>query len=100
MCAALVQAKAVQQYVEDLLDQEQKFLIFCHHKSMNDAIAEVLNKLVLYQFLTNLVFFALMIHCGKRQGRIWGKGHTPREKITAVFYLGSCLRSFPRYDEV
>ena len=39
-----MQAKAVQQYVEDLLDQEQKFLIFCHHKSMNDAIAEVLNK--------------------------------------------------------
>lgn len=38
------QVKVVQQYVTGLLDEDQKFLIFCHHKVMNDGIAEVLNK--------------------------------------------------------
>lgn len=39
-----MQVKVVQQYVGELLDQDQKFLIFCHHKVMNDGIAEILNK--------------------------------------------------------
>lgn len=39
-----LQVKVVQQYVEGLLLEDQKFLIFCHHKVMNDGIAEVLNK--------------------------------------------------------
>ena len=39
-----MQVKAVQQYVTELLESDQKFLIFCHHKVLNDGIAEVLNK--------------------------------------------------------
>ena len=34
----------VQQYLEELLEQDIKFLVFCHHKVMNDGIAQVLNK--------------------------------------------------------
>ena len=34
----------VQQYLEELLEQDVKFLVFCHHKVMNDGIAQVLNK--------------------------------------------------------
>ncbi|KAK9841983.1 hypothetical protein WJX81_002729 [Elliptochloris bilobata] len=42
-CAEL-KVKAVQEYVRELLDQEQKFLIFAHHRVLLDGIQEVLNK--------------------------------------------------------
>ncbi len=34
----------MQEYVRELLDQEQKFLIFAHHQVLMDGIQEVLNK--------------------------------------------------------
>ena len=43
-CWGGVQVKVVQQYLEELLEQDVKFLVFCHHKVMNDGIAQVLNK--------------------------------------------------------
>ena len=39
-----LQVKAVQEYLEDLLDQDQKFLVFYHHKVMGEGLQEVLNK--------------------------------------------------------
>ena len=44
MLDAGAQVRAVQEYVRELLDQEQKFLIFAHHKVLLDGIQEVLNK--------------------------------------------------------
>jgi len=38
------QVRAVQEYVRELLDQEQKFLVFAHHQVLMDGIQEVLNK--------------------------------------------------------
>lgn len=34
----------MQQFIDDLLDSNQKFIVFCHHKVMNDGVAEILNK--------------------------------------------------------
>jgi hypothetical protein len=36
--------KAVQNYVTELLDQDQKFLIFFHHKVMGEGLQETMNK--------------------------------------------------------
>lgn len=41
---AELKAKAVQEYVEMLLDAGQKFLIFAHHKDLMDAIEHSLNR--------------------------------------------------------
>lgn len=38
------QVRAVQEYVRELLEQEEKFLIFAHHQVLLDGIQEVINK--------------------------------------------------------
>jgi hypothetical protein len=40
----LFQVKAVQDYVAELVEGDQKFLIFGHHKVLLDGIEFVLNK--------------------------------------------------------
>lgn len=39
-----MQVKAVQEYMEELLEADQKFLVFYHHKVMGEGLQEVLNK--------------------------------------------------------
>jgi hypothetical protein len=39
-----LQAKAVQEYVQLLLDSGQKFLVFGHHTSLLDAIEHTCNR--------------------------------------------------------
>lgn len=34
----------MQEYVRELLEQEEKFLIFAHHQVLLDGIQEVINK--------------------------------------------------------
>ena len=41
---AAVKVRAVQQYVEELLENGDKFLIFAHHRELLDGISFVLNK--------------------------------------------------------
>jgi len=41
---ASLQAKAVQEYVQLLLDNGQKFLVFAHHTSLLDAIEHTCNR--------------------------------------------------------
>ena len=40
----MLQVPAVQEYVTDLLDAKDKFLIFAHHKSLLDGIEFTLRK--------------------------------------------------------
>lgn len=41
---ARVKVKAVQSYVEDLLEADEKFLIFAHHKDLMDGIEKSINR--------------------------------------------------------
>ena len=43
--ACLVQKKAVQEYLKEMLENtDQKLLIFAHHKDLLDGVEEIMNR--------------------------------------------------------
>lgn len=85
---ALLKAKAVQRYVQELVDAGDKFLIFAHHTELLDAITAVLNK-------SRVKFIRIdgSVAASKRQGLVtdFQSGSDVRAAVLSITAAGTGL---------